>query len=1279
MWTKTVSAQPIPDYPQFVFYTATAECKGSQNGKIRIFIDESKIPLGNGWELPFEYRYENIENGDVGSGICVGAVTEILHLTKGTYKVFVDLDARCMVTGSVVVEEEQNTLDLLIQKDNGINCNGATLTADVLGGLPSYNYKWSSGSIVNQIQNLNTGNYCVTVTDAKGCKISDCENVEDFSVQVFVSDFQNVSECLNANYNSKDGFIKTEVVGNKNTSYNYAWTGPNGFNVQTKDLNNLKPGSYNLTVTNSVGCSAKIQKNLCCCDLDPEQLNSDPFACFGKNVTPEINLDANIVHPTKSYNYDGQINLSITGNGAKGSLSYNWSGPGSFKSYKKDISNLSIGEYCVTVTDGCTKVTKCFELYSCKIEFKVNNACKYYDDGEIIVKLYNPNLYLYQIENNGLPLPTSTPEKYFEYHISDLLSGSENEVDVTLDECIASQHITIKEQELTEKLSSTILSLCQYDAYCNNNLIQENSKVINPPWNFKLAQGDVGLFDGPCELSAYCQDNDGKYVKAKTIEAPILKIKAGIYLNLLDAGYSVFDPYYLQQQRDQVLSKIDVCGDVRYCPLNLDCVGTYGSLAGNCGGLTYTSENQDCSKLDCCWIDGDNYEWCICDIVPFYLKKYCLDASGNNDIPLVFCNPKRKRVYDLIYNYNSLLSIPNFQNSELDIFLHKVMDDPELLKKSICGFVNFCGTNFDRVTDNLYEVNCEPVDYVEHWEQTDFVYNTSDTPAEYPVWATQETCILKSDENGKILAVCNRNGQLEYSIIESPLKFNSNSSSENSIVNFIPASLNFSRFQNFSNSFKGNSVDPKGLFIKKDDTYYVESASDYKQLMPSQESKLRYFHDDWGKDIRVLIEEIQPKAMYRLSFQQNGTNKIFGISNDFITIEGIFENDLKVFVVGTSLGNMNIGGQAMIPFDTLQYFIASFDTSGQFLNMDKIKYNGKLDFSFSNAGVKLVGIPKTPISSVLLNGVSSTLSKKLMTVQKNSFTGALNLIQALNVQGDVCIVKSVSTKNDSINLIIVKGTGNISDQFLTINLTNDEVLGVILDFNNNIKGHFELISPKIESLPLGACINNNGDIFVGATFTDSLQIKNGEQFISNGKQDIILAKLNQFGNIMDTKQYGSEQDESIIELMADNKNVFIGGNLTGPLTQVTIGNIKFKTNSVVFQTGYTSYLPINEFSNTSNETRQDNNVNQSFENYSFSIFPNPTSNELFIKCNTNVKPYMINLYDINGVEKLSLKEKDNNQTGIYKLDLNNLPPAYYFITIQNTDDEIIFRQSIIKI
>lgn len=1284
------SAQPLPGYPQFVFCSATAECAESQNGKIRIMIDESKIP--SLWSMPFSYRYLNEDNGDSGGGLCEVVNTEILNLVKGHYKVFVDLDESCMVTSDVTINEIPNNLDLIIQKSDGLLCNGTTLTADIQGGLPQYNFTWSSGSFQQSVGNLNTGNYCVTVTDAKGCKISDCENVEDFSVQVFVSDFQNVSECLNANYNSKDGFIKTEVVGNKNTSYNYAWTGPNGFNAQTKDLNNLKPGSYNLTVTNSAGCSVKIQKNLCCCDLDPEKLNSDPFACFAKYVTPEINLDAKIIHPTKSYNYDGQINLSITGNSAKGSLSYNWSGPGGFKSNIKNLSNLEVGVYCVTVTDGCIKAIKCFELYSCKIEFKVNNACKYYDDGEIIVKLYNPNLYLYQIENNGMPLPTSTPVKYFEYHISDLLSGSENDVVVTLDECIASQHFTIKEQELYQKLVSKpgIDLLCHYDSYCNDNLVQAESKIHSPIFDYQEASLNTGvgiyILGGGCDVNGYCGIGPDR-TKLVTIHYDAKNIKVAQYKQLLYAGINsgLFGDYLFNLL--SFISDKDDCGTIRYCPGNLDVISKYGSIAGDCGGLKQTASNPDCFELDCCWIDGDNYNFCSCDDLPEYLKYYCNGSGNPNGGTTESCNPKHERVYDLIYNYENLLMMNNFPGSELDIFLQKVMNDTELSKKAICGFVSFCGTNFDRVFDNLFQVNCEPVKVFVGYVIVTYSYELGGVTFyldDYvPTWYTQETCVLEGDEYGRLIAVCNNHGQLVRSLIKKKVNnFISEPTSSLTTVNYIPASLNFSKFQNFTNTFNQDYIEPKGLFGKSNKTQFIESTPDYQYIRDPEVSSLKTYLDDWGKDFRVLVDEIEPNAKLRLSFQQKGTNRIFDISNDFISIENVYEKDLKVYVIGRTFGLMNIAGQTMVQFDTMQYFIASFDTSGVYLSMDKIKFSGQLSSNISNNGLSFVGLPKSLNGNVQLNSQNIGVTNKLVTIQKNTINQNFNVIQGLTYSGQIRLIKSVLSKNDSTTVLLLKGNGTIQDgQLFNINISDNEVVVVLLDFDKKVKGHFMLTYPIVDSLLPTVCINNNEEIFVGITFVDSLKIHNNEFIKSKGKQDIVLIKVNKFGVIEDFKQYGGEQDESVIELLADNKNVFIGGDFKGPFTEVTVGKIKFKTNSIIFRTGYSSYLPVSEFINTTNEIRNAANENQikKTDDNPFSIYPNPANNEIFVKFELNHSPFQIKMYDINGVNQITSDVNSNNHNGFIKIDLLNLPSGYYIITIQDNNNKMMYRQSVIKI
>jgi len=89
-FAELVSAQPNPGGQSFVSYTSAPECEGSKNGKITITINDN-IPQG--WSLPFTYRYENLDNGDVGGGACNSRTTFIPNLSSGNYKV------RCIMYG----------------------------------------------------------------------------------------------------------------------------------------------------------------------------------------------------------------------------------------------------------------------------------------------------------------------------------------------------------------------------------------------------------------------------------------------------------------------------------------------------------------------------------------------------------------------------------------------------------------------------------------------------------------------------------------------------------------------------------------------------------------------------------------------------------------------------------------------------------------------------------------------------------------------------------------------------------------------------------------------------------------------------------------------------------------------------------------------------------------------------------------------------------------------------------------------------------------------------
>ncbi len=61
-----------------------------------------------------------------------------------------------------------------------------------------------------------------------------------------------------------------------------------------------------------------------------------------------VSLD-NATNLTCDNSGDGSIEISVTG--GDGSYNYSWSGPNSYSSTSEDISNLTAGEYTVSVTD----------------------------------------------------------------------------------------------------------------------------------------------------------------------------------------------------------------------------------------------------------------------------------------------------------------------------------------------------------------------------------------------------------------------------------------------------------------------------------------------------------------------------------------------------------------------------------------------------------------------------------------------------------------------------------------------------------------------------------------------------------------------------------------------------------------------------------------------------------------------------------------------------------------------------------------------------------------
>ncbi len=220
------------------------------------------------------------------------------------------------------------------------------ITAIAQGGVPPYSYFWDNGlppqaSIT--VSPSSTTTFCVTVTDANGCTSEEC-------ITITVNPAINIS--LNITNESmpgaSDGAIMSTVNGGT-TPYMYSWS--NGVNAP--QITGLSPGTYCLTVTDAMGCTAE------------ECGNIQPANC------PDFLIDADGLFEICPGSMDGLINITNVSGGAT-PYTFSWSTGASGAS----IGQLGTGTYTVTITDanGCI-ATRDFEIIASDNEAPVFDNC----------------------------------------------------------------------------------------------------------------------------------------------------------------------------------------------------------------------------------------------------------------------------------------------------------------------------------------------------------------------------------------------------------------------------------------------------------------------------------------------------------------------------------------------------------------------------------------------------------------------------------------------------------------------------------------------------------------------------------------------------------------------------------------------------------------------------------------------------------------------------------------------------------------------------------------
>ena len=287
----------------------SVSCDGGNDGWIN--------PVLSGGTFPYIFQWSNGSNSQ-----------NLSNLSAGVYN-FIFTDANnCTMQGSINI-----TQPLPITIASVIGANSIDIT--VSGGAAPYVYSWSNGATTQDITNLSSGIYLVSVIDANNCTGVAYYTVQNQNLVLSVNSIISPVLC----FGGQDGMINLTVAGG-NAPYNVSWSGPVVGNPAGNEIANsggtylianMPAGTYTLTITDSNGNSTNISATI---TQPPTPLTLSTVTtndlCFGAQT--------------------GAIDLTVSG--GTGPYTYLWSNGITLQ----DPQNLGAGIYSVTVTDanGCT-------------------------------------------------------------------------------------------------------------------------------------------------------------------------------------------------------------------------------------------------------------------------------------------------------------------------------------------------------------------------------------------------------------------------------------------------------------------------------------------------------------------------------------------------------------------------------------------------------------------------------------------------------------------------------------------------------------------------------------------------------------------------------------------------------------------------------------------------------------------------------------------------------------------------------------------------------------
>jgi hypothetical protein len=202
------------------------KCNGGNDGSISLTVE------GGTPDYKFDWSNKAVEK-------------DISGLKAGKYSVLISDKNNCSLKKDFEISQPDKKIEIDV-KTKDVACNGdksGSISLNVKGGKPGYDYEWSNSAITPDITDAGAGKYTVTITDNVQCKVTKIIEIKE-------PDKLTIKPSItNPDKEKENGSIKIEISGGTKP-YQVLWD--NGKSVDF--IEKLNAGKYEVQITDSKDC-----------------------------------------------------------------------------------------------------------------------------------------------------------------------------------------------------------------------------------------------------------------------------------------------------------------------------------------------------------------------------------------------------------------------------------------------------------------------------------------------------------------------------------------------------------------------------------------------------------------------------------------------------------------------------------------------------------------------------------------------------------------------------------------------------------------------------------------------------------------------------------------------------------------------------------------------------------------------------------------------------------------------------------------------------------------